>query len=181
MFSVPYRDLKIKILGGSIMSKQRTRVYCDECERPTGFDNVVLYHGFNAFCSYRPCDESFTTLMNNPQIQLCTSTKYLGMMGVTVTGTVLMASSYDLCSCIDKDTNRRWFDERDIEYLVSDYSELEHHWDDNEENNEIILTDVKITGIWVTSDANNTTRDTAIRLSKEYNLPIIEVGESIFN
>jgi hypothetical protein len=163
------------------MSKQRTRVYCDECERPTGFDNVVLYHGFNAFCSYKPYDESFATLVKHPEIQLCTSTKYLGMMGVTVTGTVLMASSYDLCSCIDKDTNRRWFDERDIEYLVSDYSELEHHWDDNEENNEIILTDVKITGIWVTSDANNTTRDTAIRLSKEYNLPIIEVGESIFN
>jgi hypothetical protein len=163
------------------MSKQRTRVYCDTCERPTGFDNVVLYHGFNAFCSYRPCDESFATLMNHPEIQLCTSTKYLGMMGVTVTGTVLMASSYDLCSCIDKETNRRWFDERDIEYLVSDYSELEHHWDDNEENNEIILTDIKITGIWVTSDANNSTKDTAIRLSKEYNLPIIEVGESIFN
>ena len=163
------------------MSKQRTRVYCDTCERPTGFDNVTLYHGFNAFCSYKPYDHSFTTLMNNPQIQLCTSTKYLGMMGVTVTGTVLMASSYDLCSCIDKDTNRRWFDSRDIEYLVSDYSELEHHWDDNEENNEIVVTNVKITGIWITSDANNSIRDTAIRLAKEYNLPIIEVGESIFN
>ena len=163
------------------MSKQRTRVYCDTCERPTGFDNVTLYHGFNAFCSYKPYDHSFTTLMNNPQIQLCTSTKYLGMMGVTVTGTVLMASSYDLCSCIDKDTNRRWFDSRDIEYLVSDYSELEHHWDDNEENNEIVVTNVKITGIWITSDANNSIRDIAIRLAKEYNLPIIEVGESIFN
>jgi hypothetical protein len=163
------------------MSKQRTRVYCDTCERPTGFDNVVLYHGFNAFCSYRPCEQSFTTLMNHPEIQLCTSTKYLGMMGVTVTGTVLMASSYDLCSCIDKETNRRWFDERDIEYLVSDYSELEHHWDDDEENNEIVVTNVKVTGIWITSDANNNTRDAAIRLAKEYNLPIIEVGESIFS
>ena len=163
------------------MSKQRTRVYCDEMIRPTGFDNVVLYHGFNAFCSMKPYDYKFKTLMNNPQRQICTSTKYLGMMGVTVTGTVLMASSYDLCSCIEKETNRRWFDERDIEYIVSDYSELEHHWNDEEENNEIVVTNVKITGIWITSDANNSIRDTAIRLSKEYNLPIIEVGESIFS
>ena len=162
------------------MSK-RTKVYCDTCERPTGFDNVTLYHGFNAFCSMKPYDYKFNTLMNHPERQICTSTKYLGMMGVTVTGTVLMASSYDLCSCVDKETNRRWFDERDIEYLVSDYSELEHHWDDDEENNEIVVTNVKITGIWVTSDANNSTKDTAIRLAKEYNLPIIEVGESIFN
>ena len=41
---------------------------------------------------------------------------------------------------------------------------------DDEENNEIVVTNVKITGIWITSDANNSIRDTAIRLSKEYNL-----------
>ena len=162
------------------MSKQRKRMYCDECARPTGFNNVVLYHGFNAFCTMKPYEYKFKTLMNNPQRQICTSTKYLGMMGVTVTGTVLMASSYDLCSSVETDTNRRYFDERDIEYLVSDYSELEHHWDDEEENNEIVVTDVKITSIWVTSDANNSIRDIAIQLSKEYNLPLIEVGESIF-
>ena len=52
---------------------------------------------------------------------------------------------------------------------------------DEEENNEIVVTDVKITGIWITSDANNSIRDIAIRLAKENNLPIIEVGESIFN
>ena len=163
------------------MSKQRTRVYCDTMEQPTGFDNVTLYHGFNAFCSMKPYDYKFKTLMNNPQRQICTSTKYLGMMGVTVTGTVLMASSYDLCSSVDKDTGRRWFDSRDIDNIVSDYSELEHHWDDDEENNEIVVTNVKITGIWVTSDANNSIRDIAIRLAKEYNLPVIEVGASIFN
>ena len=163
------------------MSKQRTRIYCEDCIRPTGFDNVTLYHGFNAFCSMKPYDYKFNTLMNHPERQICTSTKYLGMMGVTVTGTVLMASSYDLCSCVDKDTNKRWFDERDMEHLVSDYSELEHHSDDEEENNEIVVTDVKITGIWITSDANNSIRDIAIRLAKENNLPIIEVGESIFN
>ena len=163
------------------MSKQRTRVYCEDCIRPTGFDNVTLYHGFNAFCSMKPYDYKFNTLINHPERQICTSTKYLGMMGVTVTGTVLMASSYDLCSSVDKETNKRWFDERDMEYLVSDYSELKHHWDDEEENNEIVVTDVKITGIWITSDANNSIRDTAIKLAKEYNLPIIEAGESIFS
>jgi hypothetical protein len=156
------------------------RVYCEDMIRPTGFEGKVLYHGFNAFTTMKPYDYKFETLMKNPQRQICTSTKYLGMMGVTVEGDVLMASSYDLCSSVEKGTNRRYFEERDMEYLVSDYSELEHHWDDVEENNEIVVTNVKITGIWVTSDANNKIRDIAVRLAKEYNLPLIEVGESIF-
>ena len=157
------------------------RVYCDECVRPTGFDNVTLYHGFNAFFRGKPYEYKFNTLMNNPHRQICTSTKYLGMLGVIVEGDILMASSYDLCSAVEKDTNRRYFHSRDMKHLVNDYSELELHEDDEEENNEIVVTDVKITGIWITSDANNSIRDTAIRLAKEYNLPIIEVGESIFN
>ncbi len=162
------------------MSKNR-KMYCDECVRPTGFDNVTLYHGFNAFFTGKPYEYKFNTLMNHPERQICTSTKYLGLMGVIVTGDVLMASSYDLCSSVETDTNRRWFDTRDIDNLVSDYADLELHEDDDEENNEIVVTNVKIKAIWVTSDANNSLRQLAVKLSKEYNLPIVEVGESIFN
>ena len=162
-----------------------SKIYVNEVyERygaPKGFDNVTLYHGFNAFCASKPYQYKFETLMNNPQRQICTSTKYLGMMGVTVVGDILMASSYDLGSWIDKDTGYRWFDSRDMDNIVFDYNDLEHHWDDNEENNEIIVTNVKVTSIWVTSDANNKLKALAKALADKYNLPFIEVGESIFN
>ena len=156
------------------------RVYCDECVRPTGFDNVTLYHGFNAFFRGKPYEYKFNTLMNNPHRQICTSTKYLGMLGVIVEGDILMASSYDLCSAVEKDTNRRYFHPRDMKHLVKDYSELELHEDDEEENNEIVITNVKIKGIWITEDANNAIKEIASKLSKEYNMPLTIVGPSIF-
>ena len=160
------------------------KIYCDELAKTRevkGFDNVTLYHGFNAFFVGKSYQYKFETLINNPQRQICTSTKYLGMMGVTVVGDILIASNYDLCSSVDKDTGRRYFDSKDIDNIVYDYNDLEHHWDDNEENNEIVVTNVKVTGIWVTSDANNKLKALAKALADKYNLPFIEVGESIFN
>lgn len=157
-----------------------SRVYCDTMTKPEGFNNVTLYHGFNAFHVGKPYEYKFNTLMNHPERQICTSTKYLGMMGVTVTGDVLMASSYDLCSCIDE-TGRRYFDSVDMDSIVYNYNDIELHEDDNEENNEIIVQHSKITALWITSDAPSSLRQLVIRLSKEYNLPVLEVGESIFN
>jgi hypothetical protein len=102
------------------------------------------------------------------------------MMGVKVTGDVLLASSYDLFSGIDKETGERWLEEENMKYLVKHYDELERHWDDDEENNEIIMKDITITAIWITSDAPSKLKELAARLAKENNLPLIEVGESIF-
>ena len=159
-----------------------SKIYCDEIRREVkGFENVVLYHGFNAFFASRSYTSCFNDLYKNPQYQICSSTKYLGMMGVTVKGDILMASSYDLFSGIDRENGcRRYFDAKQMKDLVYNYADLELHEDDPDENNEIVIQNTKITGIWITSDANNKLKQLAKDLSEQYNLPLLEVGESIF-
>ncbi len=160
-----------------------SKIYCDTIQgiNQESFNGVKLFHGFNAFFvskSYRTC---FNTILKQPNIQLCTSTKYIGYIGVTIEGHILTASNIDLFSGIDtEDNNRRYFDEKNMKNLVYDYKDLELQEDDNEENNEIITTNNKITGVWITSDAPNKLKEFAIELAKEHNLPLIQVGESIF-
>ncbi len=160
-----------------------SKIYCDTIQgiNQESFKGVKLFHGFNAFFvnkSYRTC---FNTILKNPSIQLCTSTKYIGYIGVTIEGHILTASNIDLFSGIDtEDNNRRYFDEKSMSNLVYDYKDLELQEDDNEENNEIVTTNNKITGVWVTSDAPNKLKEFAVQLAKEYNLPLIQLGESIF-
>ena len=158
-----------------------SKIYASSLEQPKGFEGKELFHGFNAFFAGKPYDYKFNKLMNHPERQICTSTKYLGMMGVKVIGEVILASSYDLFSGIDIDTGERWFDSNDMDSIVYNYNDLELHEDDNEENNEIIMRNIKITAIWVTSDAPNKLKELAIKLAKDNNLPLIEVGESIFS
>ena len=158
------------------------KIYCDTLKgtvNQESFKGIKLFHGFNAFHSFKPWEYKFNTLMSHPERQICSSTKALGLMGVVVEGDILIASSYDLCSCVDG--NRRYFDEREMYNLVDNYEDLELHEDDPEENNEIIITNVVIKGIWITSDAPNNVKVIAQKLAKEYDLPIIEVGESIFS
>ena len=159
-----------------------SRIYCDEIKTTvTGFENVVLYHGFGAFFKSRPIIECFKDILAHPEYEICTSTKWLGLIGITVVGDILVASNYDLLSGIDRENNnRRYFDEKQMNYLVYDYADLELHEDDDEENNEIVLTNTKITGIWVTCDASNKHKEFAKKVAEKYNLPLIEVGESIF-
>ena len=158
-----------------------SRIYCDEINKEVkGFENVVLYHGFNAFFKSRPIIDSFKDILAHPEYQICSSTKWLGLIGVVVEGDILVASSYDLTSGIDRENNRRYFDEKQLSDLVYDYADLELHSDDDEENNEIIITNVKIKGVWVTSDASNKHKEFAKKLAEKYNLPLIPVGESIF-
>ena len=157
-----------------------SKIYASTLTKPEGFNGREFFHGFNAFFTGKPYEYKFNKLKDNTHRQICTSTKYLGMMGVKVTGDVLLASSYDLFSGIDKETGERWLEEENMQYLVKHYDELEHHWDDEEENNEIIMKDITITAIWITSDAPNKLKELAAKLAKENNLPLIEVGESIF-
>ncbi len=160
-----------------------SKIYCDTMTglNKESFNGVKLYHGFNAFFVSKSYITCFNELMKCPHYQICTSTKHLGMMGVTVEGDILMASSYDLFSGIDRDNDcRRYFDEKDMDSIVYDYNDLELHEDDPEENNEIVVTNTKITGIWVTTDAPNNLKALAQDLAEKYNLPMIPVGESIF-
>ena len=158
-----------------------SRIYCDEINKEVkGFEDVTLYHGFNAFFKSRPIIDSFKDILAHPEYQICSSTKWLGLIGVVVEGDILVASSYDLTSGIDRENNRRYFDEKQLSDLVYDYADLELHEDDDEENNEIVITNVKIKGVWVTSDASNKHKEFAKKLAEKYNLPLIPVGESIF-
>ena len=158
-----------------------SRIYCDEINKEVkGFEDVTLYHGFNAFFKSRPIIDSFKDILAHPEYQICSSTKWLGLIGVVVEGDILVASSYDLTSGIDRENNRRYFDEKQLSDLVYDYADLELHEDDDEENNEIIITNVKIKGVWVTSDASNKHKEFAKKLAEKYDLPLIPVGESIF-
>jgi hypothetical protein len=157
-----------------------SKIYASSLEQPKGFEGKEFYHGFNAFFTGKPYEYKFNKLKDNPHRQICTSTKYLGMMGVKVIGEVILASSYDLFSGIDIDTGERWLEEENMEYLVQHYDELEHHWDDDEENNEIIMRNITITAIWITSDAPMKLKALAHELAKVNNLPLIEVGHSIF-
>ena len=160
-----------------------SKIYCDTIVglNKESFNNVKLFHGFGAFFNSRPIIDCFKDLMSHPEWQVCTSTKYLGMVGVTIKGDILIASNYDLFSGIDReDNNRRFFEEDQLDDLVYDYADLELHEDDPEENNEIVITNTKVTGIWITADVSNKLKEFAKRLAEEYNLPLIPVGESIF-
>lgn len=159
-----------------------SKIYCDTIAKEVkGFDNVTLYHGFNAFFVSKPYRTCFNILMKHPEYQICTSTKYIGMMGVCVTGDILVASSYDLFSGIDRDdNNRRYFDDKQLKDLVYDYNDLLLHEDDVEENNEIVIHNTTITGVWITEDAPNQLKQFAVDIAKENNLPLIPVGPSIF-
>ncbi len=159
-----------------------SKIYCDTINREVkGFEEVVLYHGFNAFFVSKPYRTCFNTILKTPTAQICTSTKWIGMMGITVKGDILIASSYDLFSGIDTDNNyRRYFDDKDMKNLVYDYKDLLLHEDDPEENNEIVIHNTTITGVWITSDAPENLRRLAADIAKEHNLPLIQVGESIF-
>ncbi len=158
-----------------------SRIYCDEISKEVkGFDRVTLYHGINTFFVSRPYQTCFNKILKDKKIQLCTSTKNLGLIGVTVKGDILIASNVDLFSGIDDDGYRRYFDEKNMKNLVYDYADLELHEDDEEENNEIVITNQEITGVWITSDAPAKLRELAEKWAKEHNLPLIEKGESIF-
>ena len=159
-----------------------SKIYCDTIAKEVkGFDNVTLYHGFNAFFVSKPYRTCFNTILKTPTAQICTSTKYIGMMGITVKGDILIASSYDLFSGIDRnDNNRRYFDDKQLKDLVYDYNDLLLHEDDVEENNEIVIHNTTITGVWITEDAPNQLKQFAVDIAKENNLPLIPVGPSIF-
>lgn len=160
-----------------------SKIYCDQIIglNKESFNGVVLYHGFNCFFVNKPYEECFIDLLKHSEYQICTSTKWLGMLGVTIEGDILMASSYDLFSGVNReDNNRRFFDDKQMDYIVYDYKDLELHLDDNDENNEIVVEHTRITGIWVTTDAPNKLKALAKRLSEQYNIPLVPVGASIF-
>lgn len=149
--------------------------YCDEQIRPTGFESVDLYHGINAYYCSGETEEiisNFNGIYNHPEWQICCSTSTVGDIGLIIEGTVLMASRLDLNTEISRD-GRRYFEERPYrsykleDYIVRDAEEL---WESNEfnMNDEIITTNNKITGLWITDNASDEALEALKIILKEH-------------
>jgi hypothetical protein len=89
-----------------------------------------------------------------------------------IDGTVLMASRVDLNTEVSRD-GRRYFEERPYrsykleDYIVTNADEL---WDGNEfnMNDEIITTNNKITGLWITDNASDEALEALEIILKEH-------------
>lgn len=119
-------------------------IKCADMPRPTGFDNVELYHGVDAYNWSDPM-ENLSNLLNNTSWEICTSSRMIGNFGVKCTGDVEVASSIDLCSFLFDGARYFMVSERAVG-IVSDINQLDksmwHH-------NEIIMKDFTVTGLWV--------------------------------
>jgi hypothetical protein len=167
-----------------------TKVYCDECEKPTGFNNIPKYHGLAAFTgkySMKHVLNNLTNIIEHPEYQICCSTnKINGSIAIEIIECdVLLASNMDLCTYIDPENNRRYY-EYDNEYdpdptlismnnrhnyIISDISELDSSiWN----HNELVTTNNKIKRIILKTDNNFTNEELSLleQTANELNLEI---------
>ena len=162
------------------MNKQITKVYCDTCEKPIGFDNVVLYRGLNAYYGKSTFDSifnSFKELIDNPNDQVCCSTNTIGDIGVVIEGDVIMASNMDLQSRRDKENNRRYFVPDGIreEHIIYDAKDLKENGYGI--NDEIIVKNIRIKAIWLSYSCDDLSLFVAEYIAEMYGLKIIDVKQ----
>lgn len=158
-------------------------LYVDTLPAPQGFDDVVLYHGLDAYktvigqpkLSLEDVSNRVYNIIDNSKWQICCSTKPIGYIGIVVKGNVLCASNKDLCSGIDKKSGyRRYVDKRSerFSHVISHANQLDSSiWD----HDEIITDNSKPAAIWVKSDVDNRVIAFAMSLAKELNIPFIQL------
>lgn len=157
-------------------------VYCDELDRPKGFDNKRLYHGIAAFslCGLNEMEDYMDRvcgIMHHPEWQICCSSTAIGYIGVVVTGDVLCASNADLCSCVDSINGRRYFDASTFRAscLIMDAAELDSSvWT----HDEIVTRNCKVRSIWVYMDAPEEIKDFALVIARRLNLTCVFVEKA---
>ncbi len=171
---------KCDILGqANRLNINAEKIYCSDMPRPEGFENVTLYHGLAAYSgtfSPESAKENAINLINNPSWEVCCSTRAIGPIGLIISGTVITASNIDLCSMIDMNNGRRFFeitenDHRAYKGIIHYADQLKKEWD----HDEIVVKDNNITAIWVKDWAEDF-MEVANELSKEYNVPVIVIG-----
>ena len=142
--------------------------YCDEVERPVGFDNRPLFHGTMAYnhCTIEEGLQRILNIRDNTSWQICCSSKPLGAFGVIVKGEVLVASNIDLCSDIDK-CGRRYYDAgtyRAEKGIIHSIEEIDNtKW----EHNEFVVHNHTIIGLWVNSVIDSDIIDKVYDLAEE--------------
>ena len=138
----------------------RDYVYCDELDKPEGFESVTLYHGiaaYNAEDMSSPSDYTGRVydIIRNPEWQICCSTRPIGDIGIVVKGDVLCASNVDLYTDIEPDTGRRYLLKCNYGYkfMVSHADELDSSkWS----HDEVVTRHSTVRYVWVSSSASET-------------------------
>lgn len=165
----------VKIVCNNDMSmdiyvKTRFTKYAHEYKPSESFNSITWSHGLSG--KNKPAHEAIVSLIDNPELERCCSSisKKVGHVGVYVQGNVLLASNVDLKSMPTIDGHRG------IDLLMTGKKAKEIIYDpkdiDNNKyqiNNEIILKDMIITGIWA---EEKYITDELIALSNQLNLNI---------
>lgn len=103
-------------------------------------------------------------------MQICTSTRRIGCLGVSVKGEVLLATDDDMWSRIDPDTGKRYIEyDQNQGSIVFNTFDL---WERGRENDhtEVIMTNYQITAIWYTPNCREFVKKEAIKIAAEIGL-----------
>ena len=172
--------------------REDDKVFVDTLDKPTGFEDVTLMHGLNAYYSdgsYQFILESFDGLMAHPEWQICCSTEAIGDIGLLIKGDVLAAAYLDLNTekmNSGKNKGRRYYIDNsrkeNTNCLVKSYEELmKYRKAIKHINDEIITTNNQIVGIWRTKNMSEVGLEALEILQIYYpDMPIIEVEETYY-
>lgn len=165
----------VKIVCNNDMSmdiyvKTRFTKYAHEYKPSESFNNMTWSHGLSG--KNKPAHEAIVSLIDNPELERCCSSinKKVGHVGVYVQGNVLLASNVDIKSMPTIDGHRgidllmTGKKAKEIIYNVKDIDNSKYAI-----NDEIILKDMVITGIW--AEEQYVTTD-LVKLSEQLNLNI---------
>ena len=165
----------VKIVCNNDMSmdiyvKTRFTKYAHEYKPSESFNNITWSHGLSG--KNKPVHEAIVSLIDNPELERCCSSinKKVGHVGVYVQGNVLLASNVDIKSMPTIDGHRgidllmTGKKAKEIIYNVKDIDNSKYAI-----NDEIILKDMIITGIW--AEEQYVTTD-LVKLSEQLNLNI---------
>ena len=144
--------------------------YCDELQKPLGFDDRYYFHGTMAYnhCTIEESMQRILDVNSNPSWQICCSTRPLGPCGIMVKGDVIAVSNIDLCSQLD-DNGRRYYDAghwraSSMVYSLKDIDNTKWH------HNEIVVRDHYIASLWVNEDAPTEVAIAISDLAKKLNV-----------
>lgn len=144
--------------------------YAHEYQPSESFNSITWSHGLSG--KNKPAHEAIVSLIDNPELERCCSSinKKVGHVGVYVQGNVLLASNVDIKSMPTIDGHRgidllmTGKKAKEIIYNVKDIDNSKYAI-----NDEIILKDMVITGIW--AEEQYVTTD-LVKLSEQLNLNI---------
>ncbi len=144
--------------------------YAHEYKPSESFNSITWSHGLSG--KNKPAHEAINSLLNSPELERCCSSvsKKVGHVGVYVQGNVLLASNVDLMSMPTVDGHRGIdlaMTGKKAKEIIYDPKDIDNN--KHQINDEIILKDMTITGIWA---EEKYVTDELIALSQELNISI---------